>query len=113
MKYSLSKPHIKFPKVPFISTTWLYVGIAVGLVLAVIAFGAVRSVQADKAARQEQVQRAEQAKAAATAQTKLVESLQAQVKTEQAKNEAICSWIRGVAPKYKIAVPPLCVVPKI
>lgn len=92
------------------STLLIVAGLLVFLSL--VAFGIVRAEQAKAVQRANDARMQQEARAAVEANIQLVNDLKTQVKSEQAKNAAICDWVRATVANRNqrpvLSVPPLC-----
>lgn len=106
-------PAITLPKV--LNQTVILVAVAALVVLGLIVFGVVRSVEAERvadvAATESRLQREAESKELVALRAE-VDKLNKANMFQAAKSESICQWVRGVVPKYRIVVPPLCQLPK-
>jgi cytochrome c-type biogenesis protein CcmH/NrfG len=106
----MTKLHL--PTLPkFLNRTVLLVSLTVVALLAITAYGAVRSVQ--QSTVEAQAQAAAKAKAESDAKDLVIlkdqnKHLENELSFQTAKANQTCDWIRSQQAKYRYTVPPLC-----
>jgi cytochrome c-type biogenesis protein CcmH/NrfG len=105
----LSTPKLSLPK--FVNKTVLLVSLAVLVVLGLVAYGAVRQVQATKAQEVADARAADNRKKQAELVEQRINSLEVQVSQYKAADSdaiAICSWVDSQVAARRVVAPPLC-----
>jgi len=106
-------PAITLPK--YLNKTVILVAVAALVVLSLIVFGVVRSVQAERVANiqatESRLQREAEAKELVALRAE-VDKLKKANMFQTAKSESVCDWVRSTQPRYRYTVPPLCQLPK-